>query len=166
MYETNRLILKKAEFPDWEQMYRNVWQHAETARYMLWPITADENDAKERMRRTIAFQCDHCAWTVYEKASSEAIGFAGFRNENGICEDTGICVGPAFVGKGYGKEILNELVRISMEEYGAQEFIVSCRSENAASRGMILGCGFRFSHQEPRIDSRDGTPYTLEFYRK
>lgn len=166
MYETNRLILKKAEFPDWEQMYRNVWQHAQTARYMLWSVTTDEEDAKERMRRTIAFQRDHSAWTVYEKASGQAIGFAGFQNENGVCEDTGICVGPAFVGKGYGKEILNALLDISMEQCGAREFIVSCRSENAASRGMILGCGFRFSHQESRIDFRNGTAYTLEFYRK
>lgn len=166
MYETNRLILKKAEFPDWEQMYRNVWQHAQTARYMLWSVTTNEEDAKERMRRTIAFQRDHFAWTVYEKASGQAIGFAGFREENGVCEDSGICVGPAFVGKGYGKEILNALVDISSVQCGAREFIVSCRSENAASRGMILGCGFRFSHQEPRIDSRDGTAYTLEFYRK
>lgn len=166
MYETNRLILKKAEFPDWEQMYRNVWQHEGTARYMLWSVTTNEEDAKERMRRTIAFQRDHFAWTVYEKASSQAIGFAGFREANGVCEDSGICVGPAFVGKGYGKEILNALVDISSVQCGAREFIVSCRSENAASKRMILGCGFRFSHQEPRIDSRDGTAYTLEFYRK
>lgn len=166
MYETDRLILRKAEFPDWEQMYRNVWQHAETARYMLWSVTVDEDAAKERMRRTIAFQREHCAWIVCEKASGQAIGFAGFRNENGVSEDTGICVGPAFVGKGYGKEILNKLVRISTEEYGARGFLVSCRSENAASRGMILGCGFRFSHQEPRVDPRNGAPYTLEFYRK
>ena len=166
MYETDRLILRKAEFRDWEPMYRNVWSQPEAARYMLWSVTASEEAARDRMRRSIDFQQAHSAWLVIEKASGQPIGFAGFRGEGGICEDTGICVGPAFVGKGYGKEILNELVRISAEDYGAQEFIVSCRSENAASRGMILGCGFRFSHREARIDQRDGTDYLLEFYQK
>ena len=33
MYETDRLILRKAEFRDWEAMYRNVWSHPEAAGY-------------------------------------------------------------------------------------------------------------------------------------
>lgn len=164
MYKTNRLILRKAVFSDWEQMYCNVWRHPETARYMLWDVTTSEEAARERMLRTIAFQQTHHAWLIYEKAGGQAIGFAGLREENGICEDTGICLGPAFVGKGYGTEILNELVRISQEELGAHTFVVSCRSENEASRRMILKCGFHFSHREPRTDARDGTAYTVEFY--
>ena len=119
------------------------------------------------MRRSIAFQEGKPAWFVYEKCSGEPMGFAGFREiEPGVFEDTGIAVGPAFVGKGYGKEILNLLTRIAKEQYGAVGFIASCRSRNSASRGMILGCGFRFSHYENRIDHRNGTEYFLEFYEK
>ena len=166
MYETNRLILRKAVFSDWEQMYRNIWCHEETARYMLWAVTESEAAAKERMERTIAFQQSHHAWLVVEKESGKAIGFAGLREESGVCEDTGIAVGPRYVGKGYGTEILNELVRIAKEGLNAHGFIATCRNENEASRKMILGCGFRFSHTEPRIDKRNGEKYTLEFYRK
>lgn len=165
MYETDRLILRKAEIRDWEPMYRNVWSHSETAKYMLWSVTASEEAARERIQKTIDFQQTHNAWLVVEKISGQPIGFAGLREENGICEDTGICVGPAYVGKGYGQEILNELVRISRAALGAREFIVTCSSENDASRRMILGCGFQFSHREPRTDQRDGTDYLLEFYR-
>ena len=166
MYETNRLILRKAVFSDWEQMYRNIWCHEETARYMLWAVTESEAAAKERMERTIAFQQSHHAWLVVEKESGKAIGFAGLREESGVCEDTGIAVGPRYVGKGYGTEILNELVRIAKEGLNAHGFIATCRSENEASRKMILGCGFQFSHAEPRVDKRNGEKYTLEFYRK
>ncbi|MGM9604024.1 MAG: GNAT family N-acetyltransferase [Faecousia sp.] len=167
MYETNRLLLKHPEFSDWEGMYRNLWRHQESAKYMLWNVTTSEEEAQERMRRSIAFQEGKPAWFVYEKRCGEPIGFAGFREiEPRVFEDTGIAVGPAFVGKGYGKEILNLLTRIAKEEYGAVRFIASCRSQNSASRGMILGCGFRFDHQEDRIDQRDGTPYVLEFYVK
>ena len=167
MYETKRLFLKHPDFSDWESMLRNVWSHEETARHMLWSVTASAEDAQERMKRTITYQRDHSAWLVYEKENGQPIGFAGFCEiEVGVYEDTGIAVGPAFMGKGFGKEILNLLTQIAKTEYGAVRFIASCRSQNQASRGMILGCGFRFTHQEPRIDPRDGMPYVLEFYRK
>jgi len=97
--ETHDLILKKAQFSDWEALYRNVWRHEETARYMLWTVTPSEEAAKERMHRTIAFQKDHDAFTVYEKASGEAIGWAGFTSlEPGVYEETSIALGPAFTG--------------------------------------------------------------------
>lgn len=167
MYETHRLQLKHPAFSDWEGMYRNLWCHRGSAEFMLWNVTTSPEEAQERMRRSIAFQKEKPAWFVYEKSSGEPMGFAGFREvEPGVFEDTGIAVGPAFVGKGYGKEILNLLTRIAKEEYGAQRFIASCRGRNSASRGMILGCGFRFTHQEDRIDHRDGREYILEFYEK
>lgn len=167
MYETDRLQLKHPVFSDWEGMYRNLWCHRESAEFMLWNVTTSPEEAQERMRRSIAFQEGKPAWFVYEKCSGEPMGFAGFREiEPGVFEDTGIAVGPAFVGKGYGKEILNLLTRIAKEQYGAAGFIASCRSRNSASRGMILGCGFRFSHYENRIGHRNGTEYILEFYEK
>ena len=167
MYESARLTLKHPSFSDWEPMLRNVWSHEDTARYMLWTVTVTEEAAQERMRRTIAYQRDHTAWLVYEKESGEPIGFAGFCSiDAGVCEDTGIAVGPEFVGKGYGKEILNLLTRIAKADYGALGFIASCRSQNHASRKMILGCGFRFTHQENRVDPRTNAPYVLEFYSK
>ena len=167
MYETDRLQLNHPVFSDWEGMYRNLWRHRESAELMLWNVTTSPEEAQERMRRSIAFQEGKPAWFVFEKCSGEPMGFAGFREiEPGVFEDTGIAVGPAFVGKGYGKEILNLLTRIAKEEYDAVGFIASCRSRNSASRGMILGCGFRFSHYENRIDHRNGTEYILEFYEK
>ena len=167
MYESVRLTLKHPTFSDWEPMLHNVWSHEETARHMLWSVTVSDEAAQERMRRTIAYQRDHTAWLVYEKERSVPIGFAGFRKiDAGVYEDTGIAVGPGFVGKGYGKEILNLLTRIAKTEYGAVRFIASCRRENRPSRKMLLGCGFRFTHEENRIDPRNGTPYILEFYEK
>ena len=82
----------------------------------------------------------------------------------GVYEDCGIAIGPDFVGRGYGKQILNELARYAFNKLGAAKFISTCRSQNAPSRGMILSCGFRYTHSDNRLDSRDGQPYILEFY--
>lgn len=165
--QTKDLILRKARFEDWQDMYRNVWSHGQTARFMLWQVTASEEAAKRRMERTVAFQQTNHAWLVYEKLSAQAMGFAGMVEvETDVYEDCGIAVGPAFTGRGYGKQILRALTEYAFVQLGAKRFIASCRSENGASRGMLLGCGFHFTHCEDRVDPRDGTPYVLEFYEK
>lgn len=87
--ETSNLIMKKAVFDDWEQLYRNITSRPESAKYMLWKIDDSEEESKDRMLRTLDFQSkEKYALTVYLKTESglEAIG-------------------PDFVGKGYGKQI-------------------------------------------------------------
>ena len=59
MIETESLILDKAKFPDWEEMYHNVWSQPESARYMDWNITTSEEAAKIRIAKTITFQKSH-----------------------------------------------------------------------------------------------------------
>lgn len=163
--ETADLFIGKASFSDWEALYRNVWTHAETARYMLWSPTAREADARGRMERTLRYQKEHLAFTIYEKATGEAIGFAGLTEAApGVYEDTGLALGPAFTGRGYGTQVLQALMRYAFDTLHAQTLVCSCRSANEASRRLQLRCGLRFSHTEPRTDARDGTAYTLEFY--
>ena len=81
-----------------------------------------------------------------------------------VYEDTGIAIGPDFVRKGYGRQVLMALVKQAFDELGAEKFIASCRSHNNASRQLQLACGFTYSHSENRIDPRDETDYVLEFY--
>ncbi len=166
MLETKDLLLRKAQFDDWEDMYHKVWFHEETARYMLWQVTTSEEDAMERMRRTIKFQSEHDSWLVIEKKSGHAIGFAGILPiEGGAYEDCGVALGPQYVGQGYGKQILTALVEYAFQQRGATAFVASCRAQNEASRRTILSCGFSFTHREDRVDPRNDVPYVLEFYR-
>ena len=76
MIETKDLILDKAKLEDWRAMYRNVWSRPESFRYMVLELTTDEEEARERMRRTIEFQKSHEAYTVFLRSTGEAIGFA------------------------------------------------------------------------------------------
>ena len=39
MIETESLILDKAKYSDWKEMYCNVWSQSESAKYMEWNIT-------------------------------------------------------------------------------------------------------------------------------
>ena len=160
------LALKKAEFEDWKTIYYNLWRHKESAKYMLWQPTETDEDAKDRMKRTIAFEEkpeNKYALFVYLKKTGEAIGFAGMRElEPGIYEETGIALGPEFVQKGYGRQILTTLLE-EAGKLGAKEFHACNRIGNAASRVLQLSCGFVFdSLSEEKTDPRTGETYVLE----
>ena len=100
---------------------------------------------------------------VYLKKTGEAIGFAGMRElERGIYEETGIALGPEFVRKGYGRQILTALLE-EAGKLGAKEFHACYRTGNAASRALQLSCGFVFdSLSEEKTDPRTGETYVLE----
>lgn len=165
MLETRDLILDKGRPEDWNAMYRNVWRHPESARYMMWRVTEREEDAPDRMRRTIEFQKTHDTYLVYLKDTGEAIGFAGVEQVSPTTwEEGGICLGPDFVGRGFGKQILQCLIRY-VRELGAQEFIASAREQNAASRALITSLGFTQFAAEEKVDGRDGSTYTYLRYK-
>lgn len=168
MLETKDLMIKKGEQKDWKDMYYNLWRHEESAKYMLWQVTTSEEDAQVRMAKTIAFEENHpYCWIVYEKVSRQAIGFAGMDEiESGVYEDMGIALGPNFVGKGYGKQIVNAMVDFAKNELGAKKMVFSYRSKNIASKKLQEACGFVYSHSEDRKDPRTGEDYVVEFTYK
>ena len=164
--ETRDLILGKAKYEDWEAMYHNVWSRPETAAYMAWTVAADEQEARERMRRTITWQKDHDSWQVYEKGSGQAIGFAGIEElRPKVYQDTGIALGPAYVGRGFGKQILWLLMEYCVS-LGGTVFYYSARSGNLAAKALALSCGFIYQYAEQKTDLRSGELYKLEIYRK
>lgn len=165
MLETKDLILDKAKFSDWEGMYGNVWSHPESAKYMRWNLTTNENDAKIRIQKTIEFQKDHDTYLVYEKKSLTPIGFAGVEQISpSVCQEVGICLGPDYVHRGLGKQILQCLIQHSREKYGATEFIYSTRDKNAASIRLAESMGFTLIGSEPQTDNRDGHSYQMLKY--
>ena len=166
--ETKDLILKKAVFEDWEPLYRNLTRHAESARYMLWAPDETEDDAKDRMLRTMAFeQRERYAFLVCLRETGEAIGFAAMREaEPGVYEELGIAVGPDYVRRGCGRQILDAFCAEAARN-GAKEFRASFRKANAASAGLLEACGFVFDFDsEERIDPRTGESYVVRNMRK
>lgn len=168
LIETTDLIMKKGEFNDWKPLYRNIWSRDESAKYMLWKVTKSEEEAKTRMTRTLDYQQkEKYALQVYLKDGMEPIGFAVMREQEPmIYEEMGIAIGPEFVGKGYGKQILNALC-MEAKAQGAKEFRASYREKNLASKGLLNACGFEFDYvSEEKIDPRNGENYFVVNVKK
>ncbi len=167
MPETEHLKLDKAQQDDWEAMYRGVWSRPECNRYMFWDLTTDEEAAKDRMARTIRWQAAHDAWTVREKESGRAIGFAGVDREDAeTAREQGVCLAPEYRRRGYGTEVLRALMDYAKTALGAKRFICRARVDNTASRSLIEKEGFRYLGEENVEDYRDGTPRVLAVYEK
>jgi len=162
--EGKDILLKKASFEDWEDIYKNLWSHPQSARFMLWEPTFTEEEARARMERTLAFQQrEKYSFFVYEKHGRKAIGFAAMKEiEKGVFDVMGIALGPAFTGRGYGKQVLDLLIREAFEKAGAESFLASCRTENLPSHFLQKKCGLVFSSFEDRTDPETGFPYRLE----
>ena len=165
MIETESLILDKAKFSDGKDIDCNVWSQPESAKYMTWDITTSEENAKLRIMKTIAFQKEHDTYLVYEKSSGKAIGFAGVEKiEPYIYQEAGICLGPDYMGKGFGKQILQGLIQYCIEEFGAKEFIYSTREENRSSNQLAKSLGFILISSVFKTDSKNGHSYNLLQY--
>lgn len=164
--EAKDIRLGKAKQEDWQDLYVNLWSRPESARYMLWKVTESEEAAKVRMEKSISFQNAHEAYTIYEKKSGRAIGFAGMTEiKPHVYEDTGIAIGPDYTGKGYGKQALRLLMERAAS-LGAREFICSARSQNTASKALIVSLGFSYRDSQERTDPRDQSTYRLEFFSR
>ncbi|HKM35667.1 MAG TPA: GNAT family protein [Lachnospiraceae bacterium] len=163
--ETKDLILKQAKMEDWKDIYQNLWIHVESARYMLWNVVTSEEEAIRRMGKTIEYEKkEPYALFVYEKKSEQAIGFATMHEINPqVWEVYGMAIGPKFVGKGYGKQILNALANEAFQYQDAKKFIVSYRTMNMASYGMQMACGFHYSYSEDKVDPRNGESYVIKY---
>lgn len=164
--ESEDIKLGKAKYEDWKDMYRNVWSHPETAKYMEWSVTTNEEDAKLRIKRTITFEKTHDTYLVYEKRNGTAIGFAGVEKIDAeTYHEAGIALGPDYVGKGYGKQIL-KLLLTYCKSMGGKEFYYFTRAENKASIALALSCGFELRSSERRMDTCLDVSYQRLIFHK
>lgn len=163
--EQHDIVLKKAQMSDLEEIYNNFWKQEETAKFMLWETSKSLEEAKERLLRTIEYQKNNYAYFVYEKKSGRAMGFAGVKQiQENIFEESGIGIGPEFVGKGYGKQIVKALIDLVFNCLCGEKFIYTCFSQNIASKNLALSCGFKFVGTEEKVREKDGLKYISEIY--
>lgn len=165
LLETKDLILAKAKMEDLESIYRNYWSSDVTAKYMLWIPQKTLDEARDRLIRTIDYQKDNLAFLIYEKLSGEAIGqVAFFEVDKGVYEDRGLGLGEKFVGRGYGKQVLNCMIEYIFDSLNADKICCSCHTDNIPSAKMQMACGLKYSHSTFVTREKDNLTYKSDNY--
>ncbi len=162
---TPRLILRKAKMNDLESVYKNIWSDERLTSKMLWKINENIDEAKERLEKTIEYQSSHYAYFVCPKDSDEVIGFAGIIEvEDGVYEDTGICIANDYQGQGFGKEVVNALKELIFNKLKGKRFLYSAFSDNYHSKKLCESLGFKYLKSENKIREHDKHEYISDVY--
>ena len=166
MYEVlegKNIRLRKAREDDYQSMLKHVWSDEAVYRWMLYQPTLTEEDARERCRRSMEYQKDHYAYFVTLKETDEAIGLCAIKeNEPGHFEESGICIGTAFQGKGYGKEIVALLLELAFMKLGAEDFRYGYFHDNEKSQKVAESFGFRYEKTYELTRPWDGIVKTID----
>lgn len=165
MIETNDLILRQGFADDWQDLYRNLWSREEVFRYMF---NKSSSNAEAGRKRTALYAQMHkevgAEFFVCEKASGQAIGIAGIKElKPGIWTITDIAIGPDFHGKGYGKQIVECLLKLAFAQ-GATEVAYNCFAQNTVSKQLARSCRFTYSHSEEAELMKNGEKVILDYF--
>ena len=157
-----RICLRKAQEKDHLPMLKNVWSDEAVYRWMLFQPTLTGEDALDRCRRSMQYQQDHYAWFVALKSTDEAIGYCGLKeNAPGHFEESGICIGTAYQGQGFGKEILALLLELAFDRLGASDFRYGYFTGNEKSKKLAESFGFRYEYTYEMTRPWDGSVKTV-----
>ncbi len=167
MLHTKDLILHAGSREDGPDLHRNLWGRPEVFRYLFTRPCADPEAG---LKKTAAYTKMHEAvpteFFVYDRATGQAIGIAGIKElQPSHWTVTDVAIGPAFQGKGYGHQIVQALLSLAFEEYGASEVAYDCFEDNEASRRLAISCGFSYTHSTQGELPKDGSTVVLDFYR-
>ena len=154
----DHIVLRKAKEEDYRSMQKHVWGDEEVYRWMLFQPALTETEAIERCHRSIQYQKDHLAWFVALKDTDEAVGLCAIKEtEPGHYEEAGICIGTAFQGKGYGKEIVSLLLNLAFLKLGAKDVRYGYFQDNVKSKKVAEHFGFVYDRSEEMIRPWDGS---------
>ena len=166
MYEVlegRNIRLRKAREDDHLSMLKHVWGDEAVYRWMLYRPTTTEEDALDRCRRSMDYQKEHYAWFAALKETDEAIGLCAIReNGPGHFEESGICIGAAFQGKGYGKESVALLLELIFTHLGAEDCRYGYFRDNERSRRVAEYFGFRHDKTYEMTRPWDGEVKTID----
>lgn len=159
------IYLRKARLEDTKAIFDNVWSDFQLAEMMFWPAMSDYSLAEERMIRTMNFQGDKDCYFVALKETNEAIGLAGISLEKeGIYQENGIAIAKKCQGKGYGKEVLDILLKLAFIKNDALQFDYFCCHHNIRSAALCKKFGFIYESSGIETRGYDQKDFLIDKY--
>lgn len=163
--ETKDLIIRKAKKEDYSSLLKNYWSKERTAKFMLWKPIFTEDEAIERINKTINFEVDKPCFIITEKSSGECIGMVGFIEEQpNIYGDCGMGIGCDFVGRGYGSQTLKKMLEYLFETCNAEKVIYTAMKENISSISLQQKFNFKYVQTVQKVRDYDNLNYEMNIY--
>lgn len=146
--ETERLILRKLEISDLEQVYNNWCSDPKVSKYVTWDMHENIEQTKEYIKFKLGlYEKDYrFDWVVVIKETNEVIGEidAVKQSLNYNLVELGYCYGSKYWNNGYATEALKAVIRY-LKEVALVEKVTACHiSTNPASGRVMQKAGMNY----------------------
>ena len=146
--ETERLILRKLEISDLEQVYNNWCSDPKVSKYVTWDMHENIEQTKEYIKFKLGlYEKDYrFDWVVVIKETNEVIGEidAVKQSLNYNLVELGYCYGSKYWNNGYATEALSAVIKY-LKEVALVEKVTACHiSTNPASGRVMQKAGMNY----------------------
>ncbi|OVE64459.1 GNAT family N-acetyltransferase [Clostridium diolis] len=144
--ETERLILRKFEYTDDENMLKYWISDPEIQSLYSEPVYSTKEEVKELLEKYISSydKSDYYRWAVILKETNECIGQISYflvDNNNNFAEIE-YCIGSLFQRKGFATEATKAIIKYGFDKMNLHKVQICHKSINMPSRKVIEKCGF------------------------
>ncbi len=143
--ETERLILRKFEISDAENMFKNWSSDSEVTKFLTWETHKSIDDSKEIISFWIHEyeKPDFYQWAIVLKETNEVIGSITVVKimEQVNLVETGYAISRKFWGKGITTEAFKKVIEFLFEKVGVNKIQAKHDYRNPASGKVMKKCG-------------------------
>lgn len=169
--ETIRLILRKFQVEDAEDMYHNWAKDPEVCKYLLWGPHRDANISRKRIMQWVSNygMGNSYVWAIELKGKNMVIGSISVEisNDSNLSCEVGYCIGKEFWSRGIMTEALRAVMHYLFYEIGYQRIFAKHDTQNVASGRVMQKAGMYFIKFEYQVGvRRDGSYYDCAVYAK
>ena len=142
--ETNRLILRKFEITDSENMFNNWGSDPKVTKYLSWEAHKSVKNSEDIINLWLSNYKDNSFynWVIVLKETDEAIGSISVVNlneANKACE-IGYCIGSKYWNKGITTEALQTIIDYLFSNTDLNRICARHDIENVASGEVMKKC--------------------------
>jgi len=139
--ETKRLILRRFEIEDAEDMYNNWASDSEVTKYLTWPTHSSSEVTKMILRDWVSKYKgdDYFNWAIVYKETEEVIGSISVVKFDEVISsaDIGYCMSRSLWGKGIMPEALTEVIDYLLNEVELNR-VAACHAVENPKSGRVM----------------------------
>lgn len=139
--ETQRLILRRFEIEDADDMYNNWASDPEVTRYLTWPVHSSVEVTRSLLTEWVSLYENggYFSWAMEYKETGEVIGNISVVRLNEATEaaDMGYCMSRVYWGQGLMPEALMAVIDYLFDVVGLNR-IAACHDVNNLKSGRVM----------------------------
>ena len=169
--ETSRLILRRFEVEDAEDMYLNWAGDPEVCKFLSWGPHKNVDTSLKRILNWMSnyYYDNSYVWAIEFKRGNRVIGTISVEISDDTTQscEVGYCIGKPYWNRGIMTEALCAIQHYLFYEVGYQSIRAKHDVRNVASGQVMQKAGMRFTKIENNVGlRRDGSRYDCAVYTK